>query len=624
MSLELKDIRDFLAAHHPFDLLPDADLDQIPARLTARYFRKGSVILQPDITCLHLHIVRTGAVETQSPDGHLLARLSEGECFGVRAMFRGGKAANRITAIEDTLVYQLPESDFHELARKHPQFAYFFELMGGARLRGGMQMAEDRDEDQLKLMSLQVSDLIARDVVSLPQSATLREVGQHMSKERVSCLLLTDDSGKIAGIITDRDLRNRVVALGMDYATPAADIMTRDPISITPDAYAFDALLTMTRHNIRHLPVVAAGGDTPVGVITTTNLLMRQSLSAVYMAGQISKMDTADDMAGVIAQIPELLRQLIDAGATSQNAGHIVTTLADTVTSRLLELAEKKFGPPPVPYVWLAGGSQGRQEQTAISDQDNCLILDDSYDAGRHGDYFRDLANFVCDGLNTAGYVYCPGEMMAKTDKWRQPAATWHQYFTNWIQTPEPKALMLCSVWFDLRPIYGKASLYEQLHRQVVPMASGNRIFLAFMVGNAQSHQVPLGFFRNFVMIRGGEHDRTLDMKHSGVVPIVDIARIHALGNGIAAVNTSSRLQAAIHTSSISAQGARDLMDAYEFISITRLKHQVAQIRSGDRPDNFLRPESLSAFERSHLKDAFNVIKTLQTALESSFGKSGT
>jgi CBS domain-containing protein len=315
---------------------------------------------------------------------------------------------------------------------------------------------------------------------------------------------------------------------------------------------------------------------------------------------------------------------LIDAGATSQNAGHIVTTLADTVTSRLLELAEKKFGPPPVPYVWLAGGSQGRQEQTAISDQDNCLMLDDSYDADLHEDYFRDLADFVCDGLNTAGYVYCPGEMMAKTDKWRQPVATWLQYFTNWIQNPEPKALMLCSVWFDLRPIYGKASLYEQLHRQIVPMASGNRIFLAFMVGNAQSHHVPLGFFRNFVMIRGGEHDRTLDMKHSGVVPIVDIARIHALGNGITAVNTSNRLQAAIHTSSISAQGARDLMDAYEFISITRLKHQVAQIRSDTRPDNFLRPESLSAFERSHLKDAFNVIKTLQTALESNFGKSGT
>ncbi|OKH88163.1 putative nucleotidyltransferase substrate binding domain-containing protein [Thalassospira sp. TSL5-1] len=624
MSLELKDIRDFLAAHHPFDLLPGSALDQIPARLTARYFRKGSVILQPDITCLHLHIVRTGAVETQSPDGHLLARLSEGECFGVRAMFRGGKAANRITAIEDTLVYQLPESDFHDLAGKHPQFAYFFELMGGARLRGGMQMAEARDEDQLKLMSLQVKDLIGRDVVSLPQTATLLETGQHMNKERVSCLLLTDEAGKIAGIVTDRDLRNRVVAQGLDYATPVSRVMTPNPISIAPDAYAFDALLTMTRHNIRHLPVVAPGADTPVGVITTTNLLMRQSLSAVYMAGQISKMDNPADMAGVIAQIPELLRQLIDAGATSQNAGHIVTTLADTVTSRLLELAEQKFGPPPVPYVWLAGGSQGRQEQTAISDQDNCLMLDDAYDSAQHGDYFRNLAEFVCDGLNTAGYVYCPGEMMAKTEKWRQSVATWQRYFTTWIQSPEPKALMLCSVWFDLRPIYGKTSLYEQLHRQILTMASGNRIFLAFMVGNAQSHQVPLGFFRNFVMIRGGEHDRTLDMKHSGVVPIVDIARIHALGNGIAAVNTTARLQAALHTSSISAQGARDLMDAYEFISITRLKHQVAQIRDGQRPDNFLHPESLSAFERSHLKDAFNVIKTLQSALESSFGKSGT
>lgn len=623
MSLELQDIFDFLRGHHPFDLLPDDALEPVPARLTARYFRKGSVILEVDQQCLHLHIVRTGAVETRDPDGQLLARLSEGECFGVRAMFRGGKAANRVMAIEDTLVYQLPEKEFHDLADRHPQFAYFFELMGGARLRGGMQIVEQRDDDQLKLMSHKVADLITRDVVSMPVTATIREAAIRMSDERVSCLLLTEGE-KIAGIITDRDLRNRVVAKGLDYGTPVTEIMTPDPISIRPDAYAFDALLTMTRHTIRHLPVVAAGSNQPVGVVTTTNLLARQSLSAVYMAGQIGKVSDPSDMARVIAQVPELLSHLIEAGATSQNAGHIVTTLADAVTSRLLQLAEEKLGPPPVPYVWLAGGSQGRQEQTALSDQDNCMILDDAYDPDQHGDYFRALAEFVCDGLNTAGYVYCPGDMMAKTDQWRQPVKTWRDYFNKWIESPEPKALMLCSVWFDLRPIFGKTDLFDDLHRMILTKAKANRIFQAFMVGNAQTHHVPLGFFRNLVMIRGGEHDDTLDLKHNGVVPIVDIARIHALANGVDAVNTQGRLYGVMGSSTMSQQGARDLLDAFEFISLTRLRHQVRQIREGQRPDNFLHPKSLSDFERSHLKDAFSVIKTLQNALESSFGKSGT
>ena len=622
MSIELEEIAEFLKQHHPFDLLPDDVIESLPKRLTARYFRAGTKVLSPEQQCLHLYIIRTGGTETRDPDGQLLARLSEGECFGVRAMFRKGRAANNITTLEDSLCYLLPEKDFHDLAGKYPQFNYFFAQMGGDRLRRGMQMIESRDDDQLKLMSVKVADLIARDLVSIDRSATILDAGKLMCDERVSCLLITQNGDEIAGIITDRDLRNRVIAQARSFDEPVTAIMTDKPISIHPDDYAFDALLTMTRNNIRHLPVLKDGKA--VGMITTNNLLARQSLSAVYMAGKISKLNDPADMAKVIAQVPELLSHLIEAGATSQNAGHIVTTLSDAATVRLLQLAEEKLGPPPVPYVWMAGGSQGRQEQTAISDQDNCLILDDTYVEETHGAYFKALAEFVCDGLNDVGYIFCPGDMMAKTAEWRQPAKVWQNYFNKWIEQPEPKALMLCSVWFDLRPIHGTKSLFDDLHRIIVSRAKDNRIFQAYLVGNAMTHHVPLGFFKNFVMIRGGEHDSTLDLKHNGVVPIVDLARIHALANGVDEVNTFDRLRAVKAFPSISTQGASDLLDAFEFISITRLKHQVRQIRQGHAPDNFLHPESLSAFERTHLKDAFSVIKNLQSALETAFGKSGT
>ena len=622
MSIELEEIAEFLKQHHPFDLLPDDVIESLPKRLTARYFRAGTKVLSPEQQCLHLYIIRTGGTETRDPDGQLLARLSEGECFGVRAMFRKGRAANNITTLEDSLCYLLPEKDFHDLAGKYPQFNYFFAQMGGDRLRRGMQMIESRDDDQLKLMSVKVADLIARDLVSIDRSATILDAGKLMCDERVSCLLITQNGDEIAGIITDRDLRNRVIAQARSFDEPVTAIMTDKPISIHPDDYAFDALLTMTRNNIRHLPVLKDGKA--VGMITTNNLLARQSLSAVYMAGKISKLNDPADMAKVIAQVPELLSHLIEAGATSQNVGHIVTTLSDAATVRLIQLAEEKLGPPPVPYVWMAGGSQGRQEQTAISDQDNCLILDNAYLEETHGAYFKALAEFVCDGLNDVGYVFCPGDMMAKTAEWRQPAKVWQNYFNKWIEQPEPKALMLCSVWFDLRPIHGTKSLFDDLHRIIVSRAKDNRIFQAYLVGNAMTHHVPLGFFKNFVMIRGGEHDSTLDLKHNGVVPIVDLARIHALANGVDEVNTVDRLRAVKAFPSISTQGASDLLDAFEFISITRLKHQVRQIRQGHAPDNFLHPESLSAFERTHLKDAFSVIKNLQSALETAFGKSGT
>ena len=278
-------------------------------------------------------------------------------------------------------------------------------------------------------------------------------------------------------------------------------------------------------------------------------------------------------------------------------------------------MAEAELGAPPVPYAWLASGSQARREQTGVSDQDNCMILDDAYDEAEHGAYFEAFAKYVCDGLNACGYVYCPGEMMAMTPTWRQPLAHWLRYFGSWIDEPEPMAQMLSSVLFDMRPIRGESALYDQLQETTLNKARKNSIFIAHMVSNALTHTPPLGFFRNIVLIRGGAHHHRFDMKLSGVVPIIDIARVYALTAGIKHPNTRDRLEAERQAGVLSKSGARDLLDALEFISITRLKHQAQQIRAGQEPDNFMAPQDLSRFERSHLKDAFLVVKAIQTSM---------
>ena len=225
------------------------------------------------------------------------------------------------------------------------------------------------------------------------------------------------------------------------------------------------------------------------------------------------------------------------------------------------------------------------------------------------------MTEFVTDGLDACGYVYCPGEVMARTDQWRQPVKVWKQYFTKWIDQPEPKALMLSSIFFDLRGIYGDMSLIVPLQDLVRDKAPKNRLFVGHMVANALTHTPPLGFFRNFVLTRGGAHGDALDLKHAGVVPVVDIARIVALESGLSEANTFDRLTAEGSGKVVSPSGRRDLLDAYEFIAATRLEHQAKQIRRGELPDNFMRPEELSHFERDHLRDAFSVIKTIQSAL---------
>jgi len=614
MDIELIEMRDFIAQYHPFDLLPKDVLDNLPSTMKSSYARKGSNVVQAGKGCKFLYIVRTGAVETHSPDGQLLARLGEGEAFGVHAMLNNCVALNTVTAIEDSLFYMLPYEDFEKLRTEYTQFAYFFAPLGAARLRDVRSKSTGTGEGQIDLMSTKAGDMLGRAPITITPTATIQEAAQTMRNERVSCLLVTEQD-KLVGILTDRDLRNRVVANAMDYQMPVNDIMTPNPISLGVDDYAFDVLLAMTRANIRHLPI--KDGDDVAGVITNTNLVQRQTTSAVYLVGDIYKRTSYDGLAEIVDNIPKVLLHLVESGASSHNIGHIITSVADAVTVRLVQLAEEKLGAAPIPYVWCASGSQARHEQTGVGDQDNCLVLDDSYDEAKHGEYFKALASFVCDGLNACGYIYCPGEIMAVTDKWRQPVKTWKRYFTGWIEEPEPKALMHSCIFFDLRPITGEVALFDELQSLVQEKAQKNSIFLSMMVGNALTHTPPLGFFKNFVLIRGGEHDHQFDLKHTGVVPIVDIARIYALESGISAVNTYERLMAEREAKILSEEGARDLLDSYEFIAITRLEHQARQIRKGVKPDNYMSPEDLSHFERNHLKDAFSVVKTIQSSMAS-------
>jgi CBS domain-containing protein len=467
-------------------------------------------------------------------------------------------------------------------------------------------------DNYVNLITTPVQALVKRSPVTLSPDTPIAQAAQIMRDQRVSSVLLEKD-GALFGLITDRDLRNRVLAAGLDPQTAIMEIATLAPMTIDLTSHAFDALLLMARHNIHHVPVMQ--GNQVVGMITSTDLTEQQSNSAVYLAGAVYKQTTVAGLVETSKRIKQLQQNLAAADASAYSTGHIVSAITDALTSRLLQLGELEFGHPPVDYAWVAAGSQGRNEQTAKSDQDNCMILDDAYDEQLHGEYFKDLAQFVCDGLDACGYVYCPGEMMAMTDQWRQPKQKWHQYFRSWVDQPDPKALMLTCVFFDQRFVYGKRELLDDLRADVLKRSKANRLFLAFMVGNAVTHQPPLNWLGNISLIKGGDHHGTIDLKHAGIVPITDLARVYALAGGSPAVNTKDRLDSAAAGGEISEQSVRDLLDALEYLSTLRIQHQARRMQDGHAADNYLRPNELSNFERGHLKEAFGVVKSLQNAL---------
>jgi CBS domain-containing protein len=476
-----------------------------------------------------------------------------------------------------------------------------------------MDMPPDSASDpHLNLMTTPVRALLRRPPVTLPPTVSIRAAAEVMRDQRVSSVLLVEQD-HLFGLVTDRDLRNRAIAAGLDTAQAVLEIATVAPLTIRIDAPGFDALLMMARHNVHHLPVM--DGQRIAGMITATDLAEQHSTSAVYMVGDIYKQDSPEGLVAAAAKVKSLQWHLANAGASAYSTGHIVTAITDALTGRLLQLGERTLGPAPVDYCWVAAGSQGRNEQTAKSDQDNCMILDDAYDEAAHGAYFAALSRYVCDGLDACGYVYCPGEMMAMKDTWRQPRARWAEYFHGWVDTPEPEALMLTCVFFDVRPVYGRADLLTGLRASVLERTRGNRLLLAHLVNNALSRHPPLGLFGGIAPIKSGDHKGTVDLKMNGIVPIIDVARICALAAGHDAVSTQDRLRSAAESGEINAKDAHDLRDALEFLASLRIRHQAQRIAAGQAADNYLELEELSNFERKQMKDAFAVVKNIQDVL---------
>ena len=467
-------------------------------------------------------------------------------------------------------------------------------------------------DDHVSLITTPVRSLLKRAPVTLPPQTPIIDAARLMREHRISSVLIVQD-GALFGLITDRDLRNRVVAAGLDSSRPIFEIATLAPLTVSVQQHAFDALLLMARHNIHHVPVL--DGAAVVGMISSSDLSERQSNSAVYLAGAIYNQDSVQALVQTSARIKQLQQSLAAAEASAYSTGHIVSAITDALTARLLQLGELQFGPPPVDYAWVAAGSQGRNEQTAKSDQDNCMVLDDGYEPERHGEYFKQLSRFVCDGLADCGYVHCPGEMMAMTDQWRQPLQQWRQYFYRWIEFPEPEALMLTGVFFDQRFVYGKAELCATLRAEVVQRTQDNKSFLVNLAGNALQRQPPLNWLGNITLIKGGVHEGCVDLKMQGIVPITDMARFYALSAGSAAVNTRDRLEIAADSGAVTAQQVRDLIDALEFLGTLRLQHQAQRMSEGHAADNYLRPDALSNLERGHLKNAFAVVKSVQGSL---------
>ncbi len=581
----------FLRSTPPFHALPASLFDAAAASLEIGYYPAGTQLVRVGAPPLqHLYVIRKGSVRLER-EGQTLQVLEEGETFGYTSLIVG-KATLDVRVEEDLLAYRLPADLFQRLLGD-ARFAGHFAVGLSQRLKSSL---EHSPVTTFKAdLQLEVGQLLRRTAVWVEADATVGEAARVMRDQKVSSVLVRGDP---PGIVTDRDFRNRVLADELGPATPVASVVSRPLRAVeasTPISAAWTTLLDTGSH---HLPI--RRGDEIAGVLTSTDLLRVHAPGPVAVLRRVERMADRSGLPGYAAKVMEMVASLLAGGLEAGLIAGYVARLNDALLRRLLAFAEADLGPPPAPYAWMAMGSEGRMEQTLLTDQDNALVFGDG--GGPRRDWYLALAGRVNADLEAAGFPPCHGGYMARN--WLGTMSEWLQRFAAWFESRQPQELLEASTFFDFRKVGGALDL-EPLEEALGGTAR-HPVFLRYLARAALDLRPP-----NALLLRLRE-SAALDLKMQGLAPIVLLARCYGLEIGSRERNTRARLEAAVRAGLMSQEVFAVVGEAYKFLLGLRLREQLKQASGGKPVVNRLAFGDLSAIERSRLKDAFRAIRSWQ------------
>jgi len=591
---QAEDVARFLVEHRPFDRLPPGALARAAAATVTEHYPPGATILQQGAHVDRLHVVARGLVELRSTAGDLVESIGPGEVFGQLSLLVGTPMLWRAVAGEDTDCYLVPRAEVEPL-RGVPGFEATLVQRAGERIRHAITLR--RAAAPANPFAERARDLIARPLVTCGQQETVRAAAERMRDEQVSSLVV---AGEPLGFLTDRDLRDRVVAPGIGLDTPVAAIMSTPLITAQADSTMAELLLMMVDRGIHHLPVTEAGRL--VGIVTDTDLLRHESRHPLFLRRRLERAGDHEDLVAYAADVRESVARLVDSETPVDDIGRLAGSAQDALVARILRDAERRLGPPPAPYAFMVLGSHARLEATLHTDQDHAIALAD--DAGPEAEaWAAALADEVVGGLERCGFPRCPGGIMASNPRWRVRLTTWERYFRAWMEEPDEQALADTTIFFDFRQVGGTLDADASL-RPVVGQATAHPAFLGRLALMALRRESPLDMFGQLRGMRQGRR-RVLDLKLRGIAGIVDLARVFALEAGVPETNTLVRLRLA------AARGldvAPDLAESFEFLQQVRLRHQARRLRAGAEPDNLVALSELTELERRWLRDLFRLL----------------
>ncbi len=620
----------FLANVVPFAFLPEKELEKIATKLSVvRYPRNTVVYSQNRSKVEYLHILQKGVAYRYFEDlgeKKLRGMLGEGDIYGGISMLINNGISVRTLEVEDeSYFYLLSEELFSDLCDRYEEFTEFFTDTFGKRMLDKtyasiIKQADNPIEDQSQFFNQTVESIRGSMLVACDADMSIREAAVMMTQNRCSSIFIQDQKGDYVGVVTDNDLRAKVIADGYSYEKPVKDIMSAPLHTISARAFVFEALLEMMRKNVKHLAVTDMRGRV-IDAITNRDLVTAQSRSPLFLIREIGDAPSIAEIINIHSQLPWQIRSLINSGAKSRNVTRMITTISDAILKKLIGFALDELGEPPVPFVFMILGSEGRKEQTLKTDQDNAIIYED-VDESEEEDvkrYFLTFGEKVCTWLDQAGYAFCEGGIMAKNPDLCQSLSAWKQNFSDWIYKAEAEDLLQASIFFDFREGYGETKLTDDLRHFLFESLAGWSGFFRHLTENALCFRPPLGFFRNFIVESEGKHQDAFDIK-GAMQPIVDFARIYALKHQLEETNTQERLYQLYLKEVLTSQEYNELDKAYSFMMQLRfIRQYTVVLEENAKPDNYINPKKLSRIEQTMLKEIFKRITKFQTKLEVEF-----
>jgi len=604
MTAMAKQVEDFLNTSAPFDVLDKEQKLELVKHTELIYLTADNVgDLQKGRASLFL--IQNGQFSVQDSDAPL-RHLSEGDYFGYTNIMEKRNFSLSISVDSPGLVYCFEASAVTPLFEL-PAIRNFFD---GLR-NNALQNHAISDSNSMWLYK-GLEDVINKSPVSVDVETSITAAAQLMTTQKVSSLLVTRED-KLIGIITDRDLRSRVVAASLDIHLPVSHIMTPNPAQIMGNRTLFDALALMTERNIHHLPVIDQQTLVPLGMVTASDIIRHQRGNVLFIIGELSKAENLYELTRLSWQLPHYFSAHAKKAGDYDIAGKILSQATDIMTRKLIGFFQQANGKAPMMFAWLVYGSQAREDQTMGSDQDNGLLLAER-PSKTQAEYFAKMADYVCNGLAKCGIKLCDGNIMASNPKLRLSLEEAIEEAKRWVKAPTKDAIMHFNIFLDVRCAAGDISLFKQLQRQRAPLMKQN-MFLAALTRNSNEISVPLSMFQKFIYEKGRKEKDVIDLKTRAVALINNIARIYALADGVTLPNTLARLDALSENSQLSKRDATNLRDIWLFLNRLRWRHQL----ENKVTDNRVSVSSLSSIEKHQLKAAFKAIERTNQAMVMKF-----